>query len=177
LAIKTTGHTKRVKFAVFVMPVSLTNRLNLSKLKWVKVVHDPAGWAYARDRLKSMPNTVDYNDATVFPLGFHDDRAKLPEVLDKMALIQKGSLTHIVEIIDEKPYEDGDWYNRMCRIVWWQPETKDWNELEQEKFLGFSPSLMDGRPHIIENLSNFGKRWNQNGKMEGFLSHLRENLS
>jgi hypothetical protein len=159
------------------MSVTLTNRLDLSKLKWVKVIHDPAGWAYTRDRLKAMPNTVDYNDTTVFPLGFHDDKAKLPEALDKMALIQNGRLTHIVEIIDEKPYEGGGWYHRMCRIVWWQPKIDDWKKLpEQEELLGFSPYLFDGKPHVIENLKRFGDRWNENGKMEGFLSYLKEKL-
>ncbi len=159
------------------MSVALTNHLNLSQLKWVKVIHDPAGWAYTRDRLKEMPNTVDYNGATVFPLGFRDDKAKLPEALEQMALIQNGKLTHIVEIIDETPYEGGGWYHRMCRIVWWQPEIDNWDKLpHQDKLLGFSPSLMNGKPHIIENLKNFRERWNENGQMEGFLSYLRAHL-
>lgn len=166
------------------MSVTLTNRLNLSNLKWVKVVHDPTGWAYTRDRLQKMstemPNkVVDYNGATVFPLGFRDDKAKKqPEALEKMALIQNGRLTHIVEIIDEKVYKDGDWYHRMCRIVWWQPELDNWDKLpHQKELLGFSPSLLDGKPHMLEKLKNFGDRWNENGKMEGFLSYLREKLS
>jgi hypothetical protein len=165
------------------MSVALTNRLNLSNLKWVKVIHDPAGWAYTRDRLQKMSTempdkVVDYNGATVFPLGFHDDKAKLPEALDKMALIQNGRLTHIVEIIDDKPYEGGDWYHRMCRIVWWQPEIDSWDKLpHQKELLGFSPSLQNGNPYIIEKLKHFGERWNENGQMEGFLSYLRVRLS
>jgi hypothetical protein len=161
------------------MSVALTNRLNLSNLKWVKVIHDPAGWAYTRDRLKEMPNTVDYNGATVFPLGFHDNKAKeQPKALDKMALIQNGRLTHIVEMIDEKSYQGDDgWYHRMCRIVWWQPEIADWKKLpHQKELLGFSPSLLDGKPHSIEKLKHFGDRWNENGKMEGFLFYLKEKL-
>jgi hypothetical protein len=30
------------------------SHIDLSKLKWAKVIHDPSGWAYTRDRIKRM---------------------------------------------------------------------------------------------------------------------------
>lgn len=152
--------------------------INLSKLKWVKVIHDPNGWAYTRKRLKELPNTVDYNGITIFPLGFRTDKATKLENGDLAALIQNGKLTHIVEILDNTPYQAGDWYNRMCRILWWKPDLENWSDLEsQSHFFGFDPTLMDGAPHLIENLKRFNERWDKNGKMEGFRAYLAEHLA
>ena len=149
------------------------NHLDLSRLSWIKVVHDPSGWAYTRDRLKEMPHTIDFNHVTVFPLGFRTDKAHKLVAADQVALIQHGKLTHIVEILDSEFYEEGDWYHRLCRILWWQPEMADWSQLQaQSELLGFDPALQDGDPHLIETLKRFGERWNDNGKMAGFRSFL-----
>jgi len=40
------------------------SHIDISKLKWVKVIHDPSGWAYTRDRIKGMPNAVDFKSAS-----------------------------------------------------------------------------------------------------------------
>ncbi|WP_346294477.1 hypothetical protein, partial [Sphaerothrix gracilis] len=153
------------------------NPLDLSHLSWVKVIYDPSGWAYTRDRLKEMPQTIDFNHVTVFPLGFRTDKAYKLATTDQVALIQNGKLTHIVEILDSEPYEEGNWYNRLCRVLWWQPEVTDWSALPaQSELLGFDPALQDGDPHLIESLKRFGKRWSDNGKMAGFRAYLAERL-
>jgi hypothetical protein len=158
------------------MATSLTNR-DLSKLKWIKVISDDSGWAYTRDRLKVMPQSFDYNDVTVFPLGFRTEKAAKIESGDQLALIQKGKLTHVVEVMDRQPYQGGGWYHRVCHILWWNPETDDWKNLRpQRELLGFDPTLMDGEIHTIETLKKFGERWNDNGHMEGFRAFLEAHL-
>ena len=153
------------------------NHIDLSKLKWVKVIHDPSGWAYTRDRIKAMPNAVDFNHVSIFPLGFRTDKANQIEAADQIALIQNGKLTHIVELLDCEAYESGGWYHRICRVLWWRPDLEDWGNLRpQSELLGFDPMLMDGDPHLIENLKRFGERWNDNGKMAGFRAYLGERL-
>lgn len=153
------------------------SHLDLSKLKWVKVIYDPNGWAYTRDRLKDMPHTVDHNYVTVFPLGFRNDNANKLEAADQVALIQNGKLTHLIEILDCEPYEEGGWYHRICRVLWWRPDVADWATLpQQSELLGFHPSLQDGNPHLIETLKRFKERWDDNGKLAGFRAFLAEHL-
>ena len=159
------------------MPVSLPNRLDLSNLKWIKVIHDPSGWAYTRKRIKEMSEGVDCNDVTVFPLGFTNNKASTVAFSDQLALIQRGKLTHVVEVMDRQPYQGGGWYHRMCRILWWKPEIDDWKNLPpQKELLGFDPSLGDGKPHALENLSHFRERWNENGSTAGFKAFLEARL-
>jgi len=153
------------------------SHIDLSTLKWIKVIHDPSGWAYTRDRIRGMPHTVDHNYVTVFPLGFRTDKANQLDPADQLALIQNGRLTHLVEILDCEAYEDGRWYHRLCRVLWWQPEVEDWSRLPpQRELLGFDPALQDGDPHLIETLTRFGQRWNDNGKLAGFRAYLAERL-
>ena len=73
--------------------------------------------------------------------------------------------------------EGGGWHHRMCRIVWWKPEVTNWKTLPpQLDLLGFSPSLMDGNPHMISNLTNFKSRWAENGELSGFRAYLESRL-
>ena len=158
------------------MVISLVSR-DLSKLKWIKVISDDSGWAYTRARLKEMPQSFDCNDVTVFPLGFRTEKSVKIESGDQLALIQKGKLTHVVEVMDRQPCQGGGWYHRVCRILWWNPETNDWKKLRpQRELLGFDPTLMDGEIHTIETLKRFGERWNDNGGMEGFRAFLEARL-
>ncbi|MFQ4136230.1 hypothetical protein PGN35_007900 [Nodosilinea sp. PGN35] len=83
------------------------SHLDFSKLRWVKVVHDPSGWAYTRDCIKEIPNAVDFNYVTIFPLSFRTDKANQIEAADQITLIQNGKLTHLVEVLDCGAYEGG----------------------------------------------------------------------
>lgn len=165
------------------MSISSVSRLDLSKLKWLKVVSDPTGWAYDSERIQEMSRSVDYNrvinynGVTVFPLGFRTNRAEMIKVADQMGLIQKGKLTHLIEILDCQSYEENGWHHRMCRILWWQPEVSNWQNLRpQRDLLGFNPTLGDGKPHAIENLRRFLERWRDNGGIENFRDHLTSHL-
>ena len=168
--------TQRQGLLFQTMATSAANR-NSSKLKWIKVISDDSDWAYTRDRLQKMPQSFDCNGVTVFPLGFRTEKAAKIESGDQLALIQRGKLTHIVEVLDDQPYQGGGWYHRVCLILWWNPETDSWKELPpQRELLGFNPTLMDGEIHSIETLKRFGERWNDNGRMEGFRAFLEARL-
>jgi hypothetical protein len=93
--------------------------VDLSNLRWVKVITDGdrSEWAYTRQRLKSMNNIIDANGVTIFPLGFRDQSASKPGSKDLMVLIQKGKLTHIVEVLDQNFYPEGDWFYRFVKVV------------------------------------------------------------
>lgn len=160
--------------------------LDLTNLKWIKVIHDPGRWAYTQKHIEDMSRKIDHrvinhNDVTIFPLGFRNDKAEKIQAADQVALIQKGKLTHLVEILDCEPYPDEsgcDWCHRFCRVLWWQPNQADWSELPSQKdLLGFDPALQDGNPHLIEDLKRFDERWNDNGKMAGFRAFLSEQLT
>ena len=145
--------------------------MDLTSLCWIKVVTDDdiAEWAYTRERLEKMKNVIDKNEVTIFPLGFRDDTAYNPEIKSLIALIQKGKLTHIVEVLDKSPYKTENWFHRIVRVIWWKPDMK-WEELPpQSELLGFDPALMDGKPHLLANLKRYGERW---GTAEG-LDGLR----
>ena len=158
------------------MTVSPTSH-DFSKLKWIKVISDCSGWAYTRDRIAAMPQGFDCNGVTVFPVGFRTAKADRVESADQLALIQKGKLTHVVEVIDCQPYQNGGWYHRVCRILWWDPEHNDWQKLRpQKELLGFDPALRDGDIHTIEGLKRFKERWNSNNCMEEFRAFLEVHL-
>ena len=158
------------------MTISLTG-LDLSKLKWIKVISDRSGWAYTRNRIEKMPQSFDCNGVTVFPLGFRTAKANQLELGEQIALIQRGKLTHIIEIMDKQPYQEGGWHHRVCRILWWEPENDNWQALRpQKELLGFDPALQDGEIHTIENLKRFDERWKNNKRMEGFRAFLKASL-
>jgi len=110
-------------------------------------------------------------------LGFRTEKAAKIESGEQLALIQKGKLTHVVEVMDCQPYQGGGWYHRVCSIIWWKPEVDNWQSLRpQREFLGFDPALQDGEPHAIEDLKRFYERWNENGSMAGFRAFLGARL-
>ncbi|MBE9078333.1 hypothetical protein IQ241_13695 [Romeria aff. gracilis LEGE 07310] len=153
------------------------NHLVLSKLKWIKAVRDPNGWAYTRDRFQDSPHTIDHNYVTIFPLDFATNKAEMIEAADQIALVQNGKLTHLVEILDCEPYEGKQGFHRLCRVLWWRPDIADWTALPpQQDLLGFEPALPDDEAHQIDTLSGFAARWGENGRLAGFQSFFAERL-
>lgn len=154
--------------------------MDLSLLKWIKVVtdSDKTKWAYTRQRIREMDNVVDENGVTIFPLGFKCDNADKPEEGSIIALTQRAKLTHIVEVLDQKSYNKDAWCHRFVKVLWWNPEL-EWDKLPHKSvYFGFDPILMDGAPHLIENLSGYKERWNEEaGGFEAFKQYLLKNLT
>lgn len=152
--------------------------MDLSLLQWIKVItdDDSKNWAYTRKRLREMERTgnkvIDTENLTIFPLGFRDDSASLLAEGDYIALIQKGKLSHVVEILDKSPYEGGGWFHRFVKVWWWQPGLEWENLPPQSDMLGFDPYLMDGKPHRIEGLKRYNEKWTNAGGFEAFKEYL-----
>jgi transcriptional regulator with XRE-family HTH domain len=167
------------------------NGMNLSRLKWIKVVTPPFPkewkhkWALSPDELKDPellagPNEkiIQQNGLTIVPLGFKQKGSEKLESGDLMALTQRGKITHIVEILDEQPYEKGGWFNRYVKIVWWKPEIKDWEELpSRETILGFNIHIFDGIPHEFTAFQSFHEEWDEKGGLEAFREYFENELS
>lgn len=166
--------------------------MELSRLKWIKVVTPPhdwqSKWAYTQAELETMNKpknpVINRNGLVVFPLGFKTDKASLPLTGDLIALTQHAKITHIVEVLDEEPDEDGGWFNRYVKIIWWKPEIEmEWEALPHRKeVLGSKDTPvdvrpMDGDPHLFTAFETFRNRWRDNSEgMEAFQEHLAEKL-
>lgn len=156
--------------------------MDLSSLNWIKVItdDDKSKWAYTRLRLKEeLEHVIDFNDVAIFPLGFkkkYEESCRDIKQGDFIALIQKGKLTHIVEILDKIPYGDNEWLHRLARIHWWKPES-EWSSLvPQSELLGFDPCLMNGRPQRIVLLKRYIEFSKNDDSFEDFIQNLSEKL-
>ncbi len=158
--------------------------MNLSRLKWVKVVTPPKDWPHhwalsldeIADLRKNEP-VIQNNGLTIVPLGFKHEGSEKLESGDLMALTQHAKITHIVEILDNQPYEKGGWFHRYVKIVWWQPD-KNWDELpHREDVLGFDISIQKGIPYEFTSFQSFCDRWDEKGGLDAFQKHLTKQLN
>lgn len=158
--------------------------MNLTRLKWIKVV-TPADdwkhrWALSPDEIEDQKRTdqvIDHNGLTIVPLGFKHEGSEKLTTGDLMALTQRAKLTHIVEILDDHPYEKGGWFHRYVKLTWWKPEMSNWDDLpHREKVLGFDPQIQKGIPYEFTAFQAFQDLWGQQGGMEAFRAHLAEQL-
>ncbi|GAB4443565.1 MAG: XRE family transcriptional regulator [Cyanobacteria bacterium J069] len=156
--------------------------MNLSNLKWVKVV-TPADdwrsyWAYTSQELTQMKKdggaVVNNNGVSIFPLGFRQDREDSPAIGDLILLTQHSKVTHIVEVLDEKPEQHGDWFNRYVKVIWWKPEM-DWKTLpDRNQVLGFNLVIQSGIFYRFGAFERFNAEWG--GRQDAFLKHLTAEL-
>lgn len=157
--------------------------MNLSRLKWVKVVTPPKDWkhywAVSPSEIKDASDPViHHNGLTIVPLGFKHEGAEKLESGDLMALTQHAKITHIVEILDEQPYEKGGWFHRYVKIIWWKPEM-NWDKLpHRKKVLGFDVPIQKGVPYeFATSFDAFRERWGNQGGLAAFQEHVAEQLS
>jgi transcriptional regulator with XRE-family HTH domain len=164
-------------------------RMDLSKLQWIKVVRPAKGWevvrgkkglwAYTPEHLITMQKSgyqvIHQNGLTIFPLGFRHENAAKPQVGDLMLLTQHAKITHVVEVLDEQPIPQDDWFSRYVKVIWWQPEA-DWQPLpKKEEILGCKIQAMDGAPHRFDAFNDFREKWED--RLDLFQAHVAEQLS
>ncbi|MGB3491698.1 MAG: hypothetical protein WBA57_03145 [Elainellaceae cyanobacterium] len=165
------------------------NIMNLDRLNWVKVVTPPKDWKHywalslnelQDPELSRAPHSriISQNGLTIVPLGFKSkEGADKLEAGDLMALTQHAKITHIVEVMDDQPYEHGDWCNRYVKIVWWKPNM-DWHKLlHREYVLGFDTNVQQGIPYPFTSFKAFHDRWDEHGGIEAFREHVASNLN
>ena len=161
--------------------------MNLSALKWIKVitpVEPELVWAYTSKHIKKKaieePSNpiIDRNGLVIFPLHFKGEKAATkPSSGDLIVLTQHAKITHIVEVLEDKPHPQGkDWYTRYVKIIWWKPE-KQWENLpHRDVILDCNLFIMDGMPHKFIAFDAFNKRWNDTEGIKVFQSHLTKEL-
>jgi len=166
-------------------------KMDLSRLKWIKVITPGKDyqhhWAYCPEGITDMVR--DYgskiidskNGLTIFPLGFkREERQEDLKSGDLIALTQYAKITHVVEILDSNPYEEGLWFHRYAKIVWWKREI-DWNSdslPHRSDILGFDISIFDGNPHLFTNFKSFQEKWGKDGdiSLKAFQQYLAKQL-
>ncbi|OKH13766.1 helix-turn-helix domain-containing protein [[Limnothrix rosea] IAM M-220] len=180
-------------------PNSLTftsqeNGMDFSRLNWIKVVTPPKDyayhWAYSLDEItKAMAGGAfnqpgmdpaihqAKNEFTVFPLGFKDQGAEKPECGDLIVLTQRAKITHVVAVLDEAPYENGGWWNRYVKIVWWQPHL-DWHKdlPHRSEILEFDVSVQKSIPYELEAFQSFHEVWDEKGGLKACQEHVKRKL-
>jgi transcriptional regulator with XRE-family HTH domain len=160
------------------------NSMDLSRLKWVKNVKPadnwPHYWALSPAEIAEYKQPIlQANGLTIVPLGFKHEGSERLATGDQMLLTQRAKITHIVEILDDQPYEDGGWFNRYVKIVWWQPN-RDWHEYPHRKdILGFDTKVRQGIPYELPSSFEkaFNDRWGEAGGLQAFQNHLANQLA
>jgi transcriptional regulator with XRE-family HTH domain len=155
--------------------------MDLSRMKWVKVVTPPndyqSYWAYTPKEITSAINepVIHQNGLTIFPLGFKQEKAEDLQSGDLIMLTQHSKVTHIVEILDEHPYEKGGWYNRYVKIIWWKPDLDDWGRLpDRTEVLDCDLNIQGGIPYKFTAFKKFNDRWGD--RLEAFQQHVAQHL-
>lgn len=156
--------------------------MDLSRLKWVKVITPPADWqsywAYNADEITSMKNggqeVINSNGVVIFPLGFKNEKADKLAEGDLILLTQHSKVTHIVEVLDNSPTQSGEWFGRFVKVIWWKPDL-DWNELpNRDDVLGFKLHIQKSMPYEFGSFENFNAEWG--GRKQEFLKYLADQL-
>jgi len=157
-------------------------KMDLSQLKWVKVVTPGADWhsywAYSPSalvRMKKDGDEVIYSDGVaIFSLGFKHEKAANPAEGDLILLTQHSKVTHVVEVLDKSPIQNGNWFSRYVKVIWWKPEL-DWGNLpDRAEVLGFDLDIQQGIPYRFDSFKAFNAKWG--GRREEFLQHLATEL-
>ncbi|MEO1209017.1 MAG: hypothetical protein AAFX78_05675 [Cyanobacteria bacterium J06638_20] len=156
--------------------------MELSRLNWIKVITPPQDWpsywAYNTNEINQMKEegqeVINSNGVIIFPLGFKHEKAADPAEGDLILLTQHSKVTHIVEVLDKYPAQNGEWFGRFVKILWWKPEL-DWKNLpDRAEILGFNLSIYKGIPYEFDAFENFNAEWG--GRREAFLKHLATEL-
>ncbi|MBD2007021.1 MULTISPECIES: hypothetical protein [Cyanophyceae] len=131
--------------------------MNLDNLKWIKYVNDQGGkdWAYEEEKLHN-----------IFPLNWKADQienAAKVQCGDLILLLQKGLVTHLVEVSDDKPCkgDDSEWGVVRQVKVMWIANLKDENCIPRQRDLfGYShKGYAGGTVKKLEKLEDIPPTW------------------
>jgi hypothetical protein len=136
----------------------------LTELKWTKNVKK----IYIKNKVDSKWAYDEYKREDEFKLHWRNQNnrdeknANKPNKGENIILRQHGAITHIVQLLDEKPQNEntGGEFNiyRYVKVIW---VMEDWeNPLNTDKF--FKPKIYfppNGQVHEIKRLKAFKERW------------------
>ena len=132
--------------------------MNLDNLKWIKYIN-PQG-----DEVRAYE---EWKLDSVFSLHWKADQinnAKQVQRSDLILLLQKGYVTHLVEVTDDSPrkVDDSEWgVVRDIRVLW-VADFKHENHIPRQRDLfGYAPpGYAGGTVKKLENLKNISPTWN-----------------
>ncbi|MBW4674513.1 MAG: hypothetical protein KME52_10965 [Desmonostoc geniculatum HA4340-LM1] len=146
--------------------------MDLSGLRWTKNINHKGNdkyWAYQDIE----------QDLKRFHLNWRTeqkDNASKPNKGDLILLRQRAKVTHIVEILDNKPkqYEENTVTEfsiyRLVQTIW---ITDDWNfPPESNIVFGYHVHLQGGKVMKLETLPTFKKHWDSQGGLSEFQNHI-----
>jgi hypothetical protein len=154
--------------------------MDISQLKWIKNVKHQGNdkcWAYDK------PNEMSIPEAKIFRLHWRslqdEDNAQRPTKGDQMLLLQRATVTHVVEFLDDKVYKnnESEWgMYRIVQVVWMPPVGFVWENLPHQKdFFGYDYVVGDGQAHSLTSdsrMSQFHTHWDPLGGLSAFQKHL-----
>jgi hypothetical protein len=149
--------------------------MNLQNLKWTKNIK-PAGqelWAYQSFEIGSL-----------FKLAWKDDEgnASKPQRDDLILLRQGGYVTHLVEVLDEKPGHEkwqGDFnIYRIVEVLWVIDWNNPTNSAKADEVFGYSvKGYQGGDVMFLETMPTFQQQWQNQGGLTAFQARVRSMLN
>ena len=125
-------------------------------------------------------------EAKIFQLHWRlksDPSLTTPQKGDLMALVQHARLTHVVEVLDNTVYGNGDeWASyRVVQAVWMPSTDLNWDTLpSQKEVFGIEHLPADGSAHSLDQpdrMELFNQYWGDKDGLKGFRKHLAHVLS
>ena len=154
--------------------------MDFSKVKWLKNINPGPGWAY------QSKTDIQMLEAKIFQLHWRlksDPSLTTPQKGDLMALVQHARLTHVVEVLDNTVYGNGDeWASyRVVQAVWMLSTDLNWDTLpSQKEVFGIEYLPPDGSAHSLDQpdrMELFNQYWRDKDGLKGFQKHLAHVLS
>lgn len=145
--------------------------MNLQNLKWTKNVRRAdSAWAYPQFKVSDL-----------FKLAWKDDEANAnrSEKGGLILLRQQGYVTHLVRVLDykaEREAWEGD-YNiyRIVEVLWAIDFGSPSTSAKADTMFSY-PEVLDyrsGNVMELESLPTFRQRWDDNGGLIGFQTHIQ----
>ena len=149
--------------------------MNLQSLKWTKNIK-PAGQEHRAYQ--------SFGVGGLFKLAWKDDEgnASKPQRTDLILLRQGGYVTHLVEVLDEKPGREkwqGDFnIYRIVEVLW----VIDWANLpssaKADEVFGYSvKGYQGGDVMFLETMPTFQQHWQNQGDLSAFQARVRSLLN
>ena len=149
--------------------------MDFSKVKWLKNIRPGPGWAYQSE------TDIQMLEAKIFQLHWRlesDPSLHAPQKGDLMILVQHAKMTHIVEVLDNTVYGNGDeWASyRVVQAVWMPSTDLDWsNSPRQKDVFGIEFLPSDGYAHSLDQpdkMDKFNQYWGDKDGLKGFQKRL-----
>lgn len=161
----------------------MSNKIDLSRLKWTKNVNNPDVWVYRHNEIR-YPYLV-----PEFKLHWakgEEANCGKPDIGDIILLRQQTKVTHLVMTLDD---QIGNVPNpthpltRRVQVLWIAPESLNtpdaqiWdNAPSQDDVFGFDVKLQSGKAIELDHIQNLNEEFKDQGGLAAFQKRVAEKL-